>query len=90
MYNVWCMKRTQIYLPEALHHELLTLAKQESSSISEIIRKTVGKSLAQKMEKRQSPYKFFDWLIREGKKPGKKLPKDFSRRHTEYYLETLN
>lgn len=84
------MKRTQIYLPEELHHELMILAKQESTSMSNVIRKKLFEVVNNRLKKKKkSAYDFFDWLIEDGKKTEKRLPKDFSRRHTEYYLETV-
>lgn len=84
------MIRTQIYLPEELHYQLKQLARFQTTSISEIIRKNLTKSLKNdKGRKKKSAYDFLDELIRRGRKHGKKLPKDLSSRHTEYYLETV-
>ncbi|HLC93964.1 MAG TPA: CopG family transcriptional regulator [Patescibacteria group bacterium] len=83
------MKRTQIYLPEELHYELGYLAKLQNSSISEIIRKTLKQSLKKQKGRKKSAYAFFDYLIKQGKKYGKNLPRDLSTRHTEYYIETV-
>lgn len=89
MYDVYIMKRTQIYLPEELHHQLGSLARLQHSSISEIVRKSLNRALKSKKTKKKNVFEFFDYLIKQGKKYGGKLPKDFSARHTEYYLETV-
>lgn len=90
MYNVYNMIRTQIYLPEELHYQLKQLARFQTTSVSEIIRKNLTKSIKDdEKSKKKSAYDFFDWLIKEGKKHGKNLPKDLSSKHTEYYLETV-
>lgn len=84
------MLRTQIYLPEELHYQLACLAKLQETSVSEIIRNSVKKTLVQKnYQKKKSFSQFLNQWIKDGKKYGKKLPKDFSTRHTEYYLETV-
>lgn len=84
------MLRTQIYLPEELHYQLAQIARTEDSSISEVIRQKLYRSIkVNKKTKKKSVQEFFDWLIKDGKKYGKKLPPDLSSRHTEYYLETV-
>lgn len=84
------MKRTQIYLPEELHHQLGHLAKLQSISISEIIRKTLIASVIKKQNlKKKNFFEVLENLRKEFKKSHKKLPKDLSTRHTEYYLETI-
>lgn len=84
------MKRTQIYLPEEMHHQLSSLARLNHSSISAIIRDSLKKNLSlSKKTKKRSFYDFLGEFIKEGKKYGRKLPRDFSSRHTEYYLETV-
>lgn len=50
VYNVWCMIRTQIYLPEELKKELKYLAQKEKKPVSEIIRRAVSKEVKKKQE----------------------------------------
>lgn len=83
------MIRTQIYLPKDLHLELTSVARRESTSLSDVIRKRLEKSLAQDKKKKKSGYEFLEWLIEDGRKSKKKLPPDISTRHTEYYLESV-
>lgn len=84
------MRRTQIYLPEELHHQLLHLAKLENISMSEIIRKTLIASVIKKQNlKKKNFFEVLENLRKEFQKSHKKLPKDLSTRHTEYYLETV-
>lgn len=84
------MKRTQIYLPEELHNQLQYQAKLQNISISELIRKRLHQiTTDDKQPKKRSVYEFLDNFIKQGKRYGKKLPKDISSRHTEYYLETV-
>lgn len=72
------MKRTQIYLPEELHRELLMIATQEKKTLSEIIRRGAQRIIRAK-ERRAS-----DWLeaITGMVKKG---PRDLSRK-IDYYL----
>lgn len=50
VYNVWCMIRTQIYLPQDLKFELEIVAKRKKMPISEIVRRAVKKDLARNRE----------------------------------------
>jgi len=90
MYDVYIMKRTQIYLPEELHYQLSHLAKREKTSLAHIIRIRLKKSIDQSLTSKKK--NFFEALEEMGKKfqkSNKKLPRDLSSRHTEYYLETV-
>lgn len=49
MYNVRCMQRTQIYLPEEMLANLKILAQDLNTSVSDLIRKSIDKHLHQAM-----------------------------------------
>lgn len=87
---MYIMIRTQIYLPEELHYQLKQLARFQTTSVSEIIRKNLIQSLKRdKDSKKRGAYEILNWLIQEGEKSKKKLPKNLSDKHTEYYLKTV-
>lgn len=83
------MIRTQIYLPEEMHCQLAQLARFESTSISEIIRSRLAKSVKKSKITKKDFLVFLKELGRRHRQALNKLPKDFSARHTEYYLETI-
>lgn len=74
------MKRTQIYLPENMHKELLRRARAERTSVSELIRKSVEKSVKKNMKPKKNFFKMLDELRFKGKGP-----KDLSEK-IDYYL----
>lgn len=45
VYDVWCMIRTQVYLPEDLKLQLREYADNKSIPISEVVRKAVLKEI---------------------------------------------
>lgn len=90
MYDVYIMKRTQIYLPEELHNQLQYQAKLQNISTSALIRNRLHQSMIENQQlKKRSAYEFLDNFIKQGQEYGKKLPKDIVSKHTEYYLETV-
>ncbi len=85
MYNVYNMVRTQIYLPEELHQNLLFLARSEHLTLSELIRKGAKKIIKEKSRKDQS-WKLMDKLAKWNLKG---LPKDLSKNHDKYLAEAV-
>jgi hypothetical protein len=84
MYNVYNMVRTQIYLPEELHQELLTLARAKNTSLSELVRIGV-KKLVKERKARDKSWKVMEKLAHYNL-PG---PKDLSRKHDKHYTEAV-
>lgn len=56
------MQRTQIYLDDNLHHTLITQAKQQGISMSELIRRLLKTQLSSKKERSLTAEAFFDKL----------------------------
>ena len=83
MYNVY-MIRTQIYLPEEIHTQLKELAKTHKTTISELVRKGAKKVIRERKKKDESG-KFMLELASFNFSG----PKDLSKNHTEYYLESV-
>lgn len=50
VYNVWCMIRTQVYLPEDLKRELELVSKREKKTVAEIVRRALEKEIHRKRE----------------------------------------
>lgn len=48
VYDVWCMIRTQVYLPEDLKLQLQVYAQNENVPVSEIIRRSVHEEINKK------------------------------------------
>ncbi len=84
MYNVYNMIRTQIYLPQDLHQELLSLARIKKTTLSELLRLGAKKVINEKKQKDES------WKIME-KLANYNLsgPKDLSKNHTKYYVDAV-
>lgn len=78
MYNVQCMKRTQIYLPEEMIMELKLVAQGLGTSMSDLIRKAVKKNLKALSSHSQG----FDAII--GLVNDQSLPTDISQNIDEY------
>lgn len=78
------MIRTQIYLPEELHRELHLTARQQRTTLSELVRKGAQKVIADK-QKNDESWKVLEKIAAYNWKG----PKDLSRRHTEYYVEAV-
>ena len=79
------MIRTQIYLPPDLHQELLALARTKNTSLSELLRIGAKKVIKEKKRRNQS------WKVMEklAKYNITGLPKDLSKKHTEYYIKAV-
>jgi negative regulator of replication initiation len=56
------MQRTQIYLDDNLHHTLITRAKQQGISMSELIRRLLKTQLSSKEEQSLTAENFFEKL----------------------------
>ena len=78
------MIRTQIYLPEELHRNLLLIARSERLTLSELIRKGAKKVIREKTRKDESAEVMKK--LANFKLSG---PKDLSTKHDEYYIETV-
>lgn len=76
------MKRTQIYLPHDLYAQLKAIAQQESTSVSEVVRKNLTDKIR---EKKHSGVNTLLSLAEIGKKWKIKAPKDLSA-NLDYYL----
>lgn len=50
VYDVWCMIRTQIYLPEDLKLQLRAYAEKENVPVSEMIRRSLRRLVSQKVK----------------------------------------
>lgn len=73
------MKRTQVYLPESLHRDLMLLAKQEGTNFSSLIRKG-GEQLIAEIKKKKKK----NWgkgFIGAGSKRG---PQNLSQKIDQY------
>lgn len=79
------MKRTQIYLPEDLHKELLLTARREQTTLSELIRKGVKKILTER-QSRDASWEIMEKLAHYNLKD---LPKSLSQKHDKYYIEAI-
>ena len=79
------MIRTQIYLPEELHQELLVTAKRDRTTLSELIRQGVRKILHDERKKDES----WKVMARLAKFKLKGLPRDLSKNHDEYYVKAV-
>lgn len=84
MYNVCVMMRTQIYLPQDLHQELLSLAKIKKTTLSELLRLGAKKVVKEKRQKDQS-WKVMERLANYNLSG----PKDLSENHTKYYVDAV-
>jgi hypothetical protein len=62
------MKRTQIYLPNQMHQELLSEAKKHDLTLSEVIRQRILKSKNDKNVPTKSAVQLFEELAERGKK----------------------
>ena len=73
------MIRTQIYLPEELHRDLMILSKAEGKNFSSLVREGVAEVIKKKRSKRRKNFgkDFFGAL--------KKGPKDISSRIDDIY-----
>lgn len=78
MYDVWCMIRTQIYLPEDLKLRLQAYAQKEDVPVSEIIRRSVRKEINKKAKVNAG-----SMLLKLASRAGKG-PKDLSSNFFEY------
>ncbi len=76
------MKRTQIYLPQDLYAQLKAMARQDATSVSEVVRKTLKDKVK---EKKHSGVNTLLSLAEIGKKWKIKAPKDLSA-NLDYYL----
>ena len=79
------MTRTQIYLPSNLHKDLLSIARAENTTLSELIRKG-AKTIINKKRKRDESWKLMAKLEKYNLK---RLPKDLSEKHDEYYIKSI-
>lgn len=82
MYTI--MVRTQIYLPEDLHKELLLAAARDNTTLSELIRSGARKVLLEKRKKDKSGE-----VLASIANLHFKGPKDLSKNHTKYYVEAV-
>ena len=62
------MMRTQIYLPEDLHRELMLLAKQEKKSLSDLIREGAKKVVKEKEKVSTFWLKGITGIVKKGPK----------------------
>lgn len=85
MYITMTMKRTQIYLPEDLHKELLLTARREQTTLSELIRKGAKKIVTEGQNKDTS-WKVMEKLAHYNLK---NLPTSLSQKHDKYYIEAI-
>lgn len=69
MYNVCCMLRTQLYLPEEIVWELKLVAQQLDTSVAEIVRKALVKGIPQVKEKRQKNLDAIVGMVKFDKAP---------------------
>lgn len=78
------MMRTQIYLPKELHQELLLLAREKNTSLSELVRKGAKRIIKEKTSRDKSAEVMANLanLNISG-------PKDLSKNHTKYYVEAV-
>lgn len=78
------MVRTQIYLPQELHQELISLARVNNTTLSELLRIGAKKVIREKRQKDES------WKVME-KLANYNLsgPKDLSKNHTKYYIDAV-
>lgn len=75
------MRRTQIYLPEELYHELHEQSRRKNISLSEVIRERVSFKIVRPARSGQA---IFDDLAKVGEKLSwKGVPKDLSRKIDE-------
>jgi len=77
MYNVWCMKRKQIYLTETLDREVGYLARKENKPQAEVIRELLEKGINKK--KKMSGGEFLLKLASYGVKGPKDLSTNLDR-----------
>lgn len=73
MYNVRCMKRTQIYLPKEMIVELKLAAQRLDTSMSDLIRQAIKKNLRKIMPRTQELSGIIGLVDDEG------LPSDVSQ-----------
>lgn len=69
------MIRTQIYLPDETHEQLLRLAKQENSSLSKLIREGADQVVKKRSGKKSLQQKAFEFFANPPKKYQVTLPK---------------
>jgi len=75
------MKRTQIYLPESLYHELSWQSQKKNISLSELIRQKISYKIPPVKSNMQA---ILQDLVREGERLSwKGVPKDLSCRIDE-------
>lgn len=77
VYSVWCMVRTQVYLPEDLKLELRMYAASNAVPVSEVIRKAVRREIG--VEKKSAGSTLARIIAIAGKGP-----KDLSSNFFEY------
>lgn len=77
------MIRTQIYLPEELHEALKEKAREEKTTMAQVIRKSLEKNIKQKKTnktkaKQMKGAEFLLWLAKTAEKERWHGPKDLS------------
>jgi len=75
------MVRTQIYIPDNVHHQLMHEAQKQGSSMAQLVRNFIEAGLQHKKDTDQSGKSAIEGLLRMSVKGG---PKDLSANLDQY------